>query len=282
MFHYLVVRPDEFHTAPLAVMVCILAAWAVGQVDMAIRIRRRPKVRASMPFPRGAGGPHPGQVKPAEPLMERREGRPPRLTPFVAATGTRPRRALAALPAIVAAVALAYVIAEGLDRKILALGDDTAPLHLAVADGVQINPRSVRPLEQAVRTVDARVPPGRPIYVTTRRSDLVTSGDPLFYVLARRNNPTRYDIAAPGVVTSAPVQRTIVSDLQRTRTPVVVRYDSAVTTAPEPNRAGQSTGVTILDRYLAGAYRQVARYGPYVILERKPPPRAVRRHRRRR
>jgi hypothetical protein len=135
----------------------------------------------------------------------------------------------------------------------------------------------VGPLEQAVRTVDARVPAGRPIYVTTRRADLVTSGDPLFYVLALRNNPTRYDIAAPGVVTSAPVQRTIVGDLQRTRTPVVVRYDSPVTTIPEPNRAGQSTGVTILDQYLGTAYREVARYGPYVVLARKGTPRAKRR-----
>jgi hypothetical protein len=176
------------------------------------------------------------------------------------------------------------VIVEGADRKLLALDEDTAPLHLSVADGVQANPRSVGPIEQAVRTVDQRVPPGGNIYVATKRSDLMTSGDPLFYVLALRNNPTRYDIAAPGVVTSAPVQNEIVADLERTKTPIVVRYVSPVTTAPEPNRAGQSTGVTILDRYLNTAYRPLARYGYYVILERKPPPkvkRKVRRHRRR-
>jgi hypothetical protein len=283
MTHYLIVRPDEFHTAPLAVLVCVLAAWGIARVNLRVPVRRKRKVHATMPFPRGAAGPHPGEVKPADPLLERREGRPPRLTPFVGASGARPRRALALIPALVAAVALLYMIAEGVDRKVLALGDDTAPLDLAVADGVQANPRSVGPLERAVRTVDARVPPGRPIYVTTRRSDLVTSGDPLFYVLALRNNPTRYDIAAPGVVTSAPVQDEIVRDLQRTRTPVVVRYDSPVTTAPEPNRAGKSTGVTILDRYLASAYRPVARYGFYVVLERKPPkpPRRHRHHRRR-
>jgi hypothetical protein len=283
MAHYLIVRPDEFHTAPLAVMVCVLVAWAVSQARVGLPIRRRRRVRASMPFPRGAAGPHPGQVTPTEPLMERREGRPPRLTPFVAATGARPRRALALLPAVIAAGVLAYVIVEGFDRKLLALGDDTAPLHLAVADGVQANPRSVGPLERAVRLVDARVPPGRPIYVTTRRSDLVTSGDPLFYVLALRNNPTRYDIAAPGVVTSAPVQHEIVGDLERTRTPIVVRYDAPVTTAPEPNRAGRSTGVTVLDAYLAKAYRPLARFGYYAILERTPPPGPARkRHRHRR
>jgi hypothetical protein len=269
MGHYLLIRPDEFHTAPLAVMVCVLAAWAIGQARIGVPVRRRRKVHASMPFPRAAAGTHPGRVKPSEPLLERREGVFPRLTPFVATSGARPRRILALLPAIVAAVALVYVIAEGVDRKILALGDDTAPLHLAVADGVQANPSSVGPIEQAVAYVDRRVPPGRPIYVTTRRSDLVTSGDPLFYALALRNNPTPYDIAAPGLVTTAPVQNQIVRDLEQTQTRVVVRYTSPVTTAPEPNRAGRSTGVTILDRYLAQAFRPAARFGYYVVLVRR-------------
>ena len=283
MAHYLIVRPDEFHTAPLAVMVSVLAAWAVGQTRLRVPVpHRRRKVHATMPFPRGAAGPYPGQVKPAEPLLARREGQPPRLTPFVGASGARPRRLLALLPALVAALALIYVLAEGLDAKKLALEEDTAPLHLAVADGVQANPRSVGPLEQAVHYVDGRVPPGRPIYVTTRRSDLVTSGDPLFYVLALRNNPTPYDIAAPGVVTSAPVQNEIVRDLEQTQTPVVVRYLSPVTTAPEPNRAGQSTGVTILDRYLAQAFRPGPRFGYYQILLRKNQARRPHRRSRRR
>jgi hypothetical protein len=269
MGHYLLVRPDEFHTGPLAVMVSVLATWAIAQARIGVRIRRKRKVHASMPFARGATGPHPGQVKPAEPLLERREGLFPRLTPFVAASEGRPRRFLAVLPAIVAAVALVYVIAEGVDRKVLALGEDTAPLRLQVAHGVQANPSSVGPIEQAVAFVDRRVPPGRPIYVTTRRSDLVTSGNPLLYVLALRNNPTPYDIAAPGVVTSAPVQNEIVRDLEQTRTPVVVRYTSPVTTAPEPNRAGKSPGITILDRYLAQAFRPAARFGFYTVLVRR-------------
>ena len=89
-------------------------------------------------------------------------------------------------------------------------------------------------------------------------------------MLADRPNPTRYDIAAPGVVTSAPVQREIVRDLERTRPPLVVRWTAAVTAAPEPNRAGESTGVPLLDDYLARSYREAARYGAFVILERRP------------
>jgi hypothetical protein len=109
-----------------------------------------------------------------------------------------------------------------------------------------------------------------PIYVTGRRADLVTSGDPLLYVLAGRRNPTRYDIPAPGVVTSAPVQREIVRDLDRTRTPLVVRWTDPVTAAPEPNAAGRSSGVRLLDDYLARRYRPAARVGSFLLLERRP------------
>jgi hypothetical protein len=50
---------------------------------------------------------------------------------------------------------------------------------------------------------------------------------------------------------------------------MVVRYTAPITAAHEPNRAGRSSGVTILDRYVAARYRPVAKYGFYVMLERR-------------
>jgi len=219
MAHYLITRPDAFHTAPLAVMVAVLAAWALAPAWRAPAAWARPLALA------GAG---------------------------------------------LAAFAVAYTVVEGLDRRWLELRADFAPLHLPPADGVRVRADRRDALERAVHAVQERVPPGRPIYVATRRSDLVTSGDPLFYILADRPNPTRYDIQAPGVITSAPVQREIVRDLGRARPRVVVRFISPVTAVREPNRAGESSGVTILDDYLARAYRRAARAGPYVILGRTP------------
>jgi hypothetical protein len=223
--HYLVTRPDAFHTAPLAVMLAVLAAWAI------------------------AGW---------------REPRP------VAAGARRsPRRVAGWAGAGLAALGLAYAIVEGLDRRWLELRTDYAELRLPPADGVRVREAARTPLERAVRHVRERVPPGRPIYVATRRSDLVTSGHPVFYVLAERPNPTRYDIQAPGVVTTAPVQREIVRDLRRTRTPLVVRWTHPLSAEPEPNEGGEPTGVTILDDHLRRAYRPEARYGTFVILERR-------------
>ena len=200
---YLLVRTDLFHTAPLAVLVAILAAWSIS--------------------------------------------------------------ASRALPALLAAAALIYSIAEGLDRRSLVAREDTVALDLPVADGVRVAPRRADELEQLV----ARLPPG-PLYVATRRSDLVTSGFPLLYVLAQRDNPTRYDIPAPGVVTSEPVQREIVADLERAK-PVVVRWLDPVTALPEENAAGRSSGVTVLDDYLARAYRPAGRVGSFLLLERRAP-----------
>ena len=206
---YLLVRTDLFHTAPLAVMVAILSAWALAE---------------------------------------------------------RPRL-LRGVPAALTGLALAFAIAEGLDRRWLVLREDTVALDLPVADGVRVPPRQAAQLEAVVRGL----PPRGPIYIATRRSDLVTSGHPLLYVLAGRENPTRYDIPAPGVLTSVPVQREIVSNLERTRTRMVVRWIDPVTARAEPNAAGRSSGVRVLDEYLARSYREVERAGSFRLLARRPP-----------
>jgi hypothetical protein len=214
MLHYLLARADAFHTAPLAVMVAILAAWAAPALAV-------------------------------------------------------PRALPAAVAATVALASLGYALVEGADRLWLLARAGGTPLDLPVADGVRVPEREARDLEATVGAIQERVPPGDPIYVVPQRSDLVTAGNPLLYVLADRPNPTRYDIQAPGVVTSAPVQREIVADLERTRPRIVVRDTSPATAAEEPSAAGRSTGVTLLDDYLAAAYTPVERHGPLELLERR-------------
>jgi hypothetical protein len=231
MLHYMLARTDAFHTGPLVVMTAILAAWAAPALGGAA----------------AAGGSAADTAGP----------RPAR----------RPRAA--AVAGAVAVAALAFAVVEGADRVWLVLRGGGTPLALGVADGVRVPAAQARALEATVRTIRARVPPGEPIYVLPRRSDLVTAGDPLLYLLADRPNPTRYDIEAPGVVTSAPVQREIVRDLERARPRVIVRDTSPATAAREPNKAGESSGVTLLDDYVARAYRPLERHGPLVVLVRR-------------
>lgn len=217
MAHYLLVRADIFHTAPLVVTGSVLASWAIA----AWRMRD--------------------------------------LAP-------KARKLLAGAGAAVAAASLAYAVVEGLDRQWLLLRAPEVKVEAPPADGVRAEPNLARPLSEAVAEARSLTAPGEPIYVMGRRADITTAGAPLFYVLAERPNPTRYDIAAPGVVTSAPVQEEIVEDLRSARPSVIVRWDSPQTAAPEPNRAGRSSGVRVLDRYVDSAYRETDRFGDWVVL----------------
>ena len=178
------------------------------------------------------------------------------------------RHDLAAL-ALVGVVAL--IALQGLDLKRIQLlnSPPLATIDVDRADGVKAPTAEAQALEELTRYVRAEVPSGRPVFVANPRHDLVKVGNPLVYVLVARRNPTRYDVMQPGVVTTAGVQREMVGDLDRTRTPLVIRWLSPVASDPEPNGAGKSTGVRILDRYIASRYREVRRFGDYAVLRRE-------------
>ena len=220
MAHYMLVRPDYFHTAPLAVTASILAAWAIAAASASQSNRSSVSVRS----------------------------------------------AAATLFAAVAVVSLAYLTVQGVARRWLQVSEPVVALTTPVAKPVRAEAAAAVPLDEAVSYVQANSSPGQPIYVVGRRADITTAGAPLIYVLAERPNPTRYDISAPGVLTSAPVQEEIVADLVRTKPKLIVRWDSPTTAAPEPNRSGRSSGVRILDRYIADNYHQSVRYGDWVVL----------------
>jgi hypothetical protein len=73
----------------------------------------------------------------------------------------------------------------------------------------------------------------------------------------------------PGVITTLSVQREVVRELQRTPPRIVVRWLNPTADRREPNGAGRSSGVHLLDRYLAKAYRPAARFGDYQVLARR-------------
>lgn len=186
---------------------------------------------------------------------------------IVAARGAaaEPRRwARAALIAV-----LALIVVHGVDRR---AGQLLHPPALAAVPGpagdrVRTDLADARALAALRRAVDRAAPRGRPLFVANPRHDLVRAGDPLLYVILDRRNPTRYDVMAPGVVTTAPVQREIVASLRGTD--VVVRWLDPRASSPEPNGAGRSSGVRILDDYLAASFAPRARFGAYELLVRR-------------
>jgi hypothetical protein len=186
---------------------------------------------------------------------------------LAAAAGDEPSRpARWALLAI-----LGLVVAHGLDRRVGQLLHPAARAAVPspVADGVRTTRADAASLRGLLGRIDALVPRGAAIFVAPPRFDAVRTGDPLLYVLAERSNPTRYDVMQPGVVTTAHVQREIVADLRRARPAVVVRWLDPRARPGEPNGSARSSGVRLVDDYLAATYDRAERFGVYLLLRRR-------------
>jgi hypothetical protein len=193
----------------------------------------------------------------------------PILLATAAAGERRPGGHLALAAGLIAVLAL--IALQGLDRKRIQLLDPPpqAIIDIDVADGVKAPTAEARALTELSRYVRARVPPGQPVFVANPRFDLVRVGNPLVYVLVDRPNPTRYDVMQPGVVTTAPVQREIVAALKRSRPRLVIRWLSPLADQAEDNGAGRSSGVRLLDGFLARTYVAQRRFGDYLVLRRR-------------
>jgi O-antigen/teichoic acid export membrane protein len=170
-----------------------------------------------------------------------------------------------ARPRLVLAGVLGLLLVVGAANRASALlrPPDLAVLRVEGAAGVRVPPADAAALPRVVGLVQRLVPPGQPIYVAPRRSDLVTFSDPLLHFLVRRPNVLHRDALLQA---RPPEQRKIVAALRRARPRAVIRWTAPASAQPEPNRRGRPSGSRALDAYLAGAYRRVAAYGDYEVL----------------
>jgi hypothetical protein len=180
---------------------------------------------------------------------------------------TLPTVATASLLAGSAAV-LALLAIHGSWNRVSALlrPPNLVRVGLPGTSGVTDTPANVAALRQVVPYVQARVPPGQPIFVAPRRSDLDRLDDLLFYVLVGRDSVLNQGATLEALPAQ---QRATVAALERARPRIVVRWIDPISSQPEPNLRGLSSGSRVLDDYLARAYRRTAQFGVYVVLERK-------------
>jgi hypothetical protein len=157
------------------------------------------------------------------------------------------------------------MLVHGVANRLVALfrPPDVVAVHVGAADGAEAPPVEARAIERVVAAIHARVPPGDPIYVAPRRSDLVTYSNSILYVLADRDNAARQDF---GLLTTAPEQQSIVDQLRARRPRVVVRWTDPLSSKDEPNLRGRPSGSHVLDQYLAADYRLAERLPHYDVL----------------
>ena len=166
---------------------------------------------------------------------------------------------------IAAACVFALILADAAGNRASALFDPPplSRVHVDAADGTEAPPREARALERVVADIHERVPPGEPIYVAPRRSDLVAYSNSILYVLAERDNAAKRDF---GLTASAAEQQRIVGQLQSTRPKVIVRWTDPLSSKAEPNLRGRASGSHVLDDYIASGYRLLERLYHYDVL----------------
>jgi hypothetical protein len=177
------------------------------------------------------------------------------------ALATRPQR----VPAAVLVAGFALLLAGGAANRLsaLLLPPDLEPVHLEGVPGIRVPPAEARALPPMAELVQRLVPPGEPIYVAPRRSDLVTLSAPIVHFLTDRPNVLPDDVL---LQTRPEEQLRIVAALRRARPEAIVRWTDPISARPEPNERGRPSGSRALDEYLRGAYRLDSRFGVYDVL----------------
>ncbi|MDP8921863.1 MAG: glycosyltransferase family 39 protein [Chloroflexota bacterium] len=128
-------------------------------------------------------------------------------------------------------------------------------LELARAD-VLVPENVAESIRGAVRFVQAGTPPGEPFFAYP--------AVPMFYFLAERPNPTRFDHVIPGALT-ADDRRQVIRDLDASKPRYVLWDHSGVVYWRSDTTARD------LSDYIWGCYEQVANFPPFLILERRCP-----------
>ncbi len=122
---------------------------------------------------------------------------------------------------------------------------------------------------ETARFVAAVSRPAESMFVGNARHDRIVYDAPLVTFLAGRRNATRYDNLHPGSATTRPVQEEIVRSLEAAGVSWIVLWDGPP--ADEPNESSRSSGVRVLDAWIARHAREAARYGSFRVLEVTPP-----------
>lgn len=116
----------------------------------------------------------------------------------------------------------------------------------------------------AIDFIQKHVPENQKIFVGNGRHDQVSINDTMFYFLADRPSATKFDLMAPGQVTTAEVQNRIIRELIDNQVQYVVlvtKWDNGKAT----NKSSESTGIKLLDDFLSAEYAEVVKFGGYTI-----------------
>jgi hypothetical protein len=189
---------------------------------------------------------------------------------------SRARRFVAAMFALFTAALL--VRPAGAIAQMVYFWPDHAQLDVPAASGVRL-PRWKYEIYQPILSfIRQHVPPGEPIYVGLVRNDAVVISNQSFYYLAGRPVASPYNELHPGITDRAETQREIIQDVNRLGVRCAVLWDFGWSRSlmdgilAGRRRVLPEIGSTVLDEFFRTEFREVARYGEYVVMWRKDAP----------
>lgn len=121
---------------------------------------------------------------------------------------------------------------------------------------------------EAARYIARITEPEERILSATGRHDKIFVNDIAFYFITQRLPGTRWHQYDPGVQTTRPIQEDMIRELEEFNVRIIVKNDTWDHYS-EINGSAKSSGVFILDEYIAQNYREIKRFGAIAILERK-------------
>ena len=121
---------------------------------------------------------------------------------------------------------------------------------------------------QAIEYLESHTRPGETLYVGLSHHDRIFVGDNVTYFATQRLPAVKWTQFDPFLQNRADIQTQMIEDLERNRSPYVM-LDAEFENAGEPNGSSVSTGVHLLDDYIASHYTFAARFGELTILQRQ-------------
>lgn len=119
--------------------------------------------------------------------------------------------------------------------------------------------------EAAAAFVADQTAPGERIFVGLDKHDRTFINDNYFYFLAGRLPATHWHHFDPALQDRADIQQQMIAEFTAA-SPRLIVLESGILGDPEPNESANSSGVTLLDDYIASHYTPVRQFGPLTVL----------------
>ncbi len=121
---------------------------------------------------------------------------------------------------------------------------------------------------QTVEFLTAHTRPGDFLFVGVDHHDRIFANDMITYFAVQRLPAVKWAEFDPFLQNRADIQQETIAELEQHRPPYIT-LDSEFDKVREPNGSSVSTGVHLLDDYIAAHYKPVQQYGELSILERR-------------